>query len=287
MNPGSRRGARYHPHVDRIVRAADVACDVIVSKRPGHLAELVRQIDGAVDAVFVLGGDGTVMEVVSALAGTRVPVGVLPGGTGNLIAGALGVPRGVARATRVLLRGQPRQYDLGRLGRGRYFAFAAGVGIDATMVMETSPGFKRRLGQLAYTLTAVRSALRRDVFHLVATIDGTEVRERATLAMVANFGTLFGNVVQFAPDVAPDDGRFTLCVFAPRGTADVLGITWRLLRRDFRPHPAMRFVPGTSIRLSCDPPHAVQADGDLVGTTPLEITVAPLAATFLVPARAG
>ena len=235
------------------------------------------------DAVFVLGGDGTVMEVVSALAGRGIPVGVLPGGTGNLIATALGLPRGVARAARALLRAGTRRFDLGRIDNGTYFAFAAGAGIDAAMVQSTSASSKRRFGQLAYTIVAARAALRRDAFDVVATIDGTEVRLRATLVMAANFGVLFGGLLHFGPEVAPDDGELTLCAFGPRNARDVFAIAWRLVRGDFRPHPAMHFARGRSIRLVCDPPQVVQADGDLVGTTPIQITVSPLAATFLVP----
>ena len=88
------------------------------------------------DAVFTLGGDGTAMEVAGALALSGIPIGVLAGGTGNLLGRALGIPRSVKRAVPMLLAGEVRRIDLG-IVRGRHFAVAAGVGIDAAMVEET------------------------------------------------------------------------------------------------------------------------------------------------------
>src|SRR5690606_31305356 len=135
---------------------------------PGHAAELAREGVVDADAVFVLGGDGAVMEVVGALADTGKPVGVLPGGTGNLVARMLGVPLDLPTAVRALLAGGPRQLDLGRFSTGEYFAFAAGAGIDADMVLKTTALAKRRLGVLGYTVVAARSALRMDAFDVCA-----------------------------------------------------------------------------------------------------------------------
>src|SRR5262249_30279272 len=144
------------------------------------------------DAVFALGGDGTVMEIAGALANSATPVGVLAGGTRNLLPRALGIPLSVRRAASGLLAGQGLLLDLGRFDSGRRFAIAAGVGVDASMVAETPGWLKRRLGVLAYVLmgsrAAVRSVLRREFFLARVVIDGTAYERRATALMVANFG---------------------------------------------------------------------------------------------------
>src|SRR4029079_19425238 len=127
---------------------------VLLTERPGHAAELASTHGGGYDAVFVLGGGGTVMEVAGALAEQRmmIPIGVLAGGTGNLVARALGIPLSIDTAVPALLDGNMLRTDLGRLDTGRRFAIAAGVGIDAAMIAETPGWLKRRLGVLAYAI---------------------------------------------------------------------------------------------------------------------------------------
>ena len=283
VNPASRKGARHQASVEREFRSAGVTVDVAVTQGPGHATEIVRSADAAYDAIFVLGGDGTAMEAVSGCVGTQRPVGVLPAGTGNLLAGSLGIPRGARRATKALVRGGIQRVDLARFADGRYFAFAAGLGIDVAMLRDTTPAWKRRLGIFAYVVSAGRAALRRDEFELAAVVDGSKVGLRASLVMVANWGSLFGGRFQIGPDIRADDGMLDLCVFSPTSAMDVLNIVWRVWRRNFRPHPHMRFVKGKRISLVSTPSSVVEADGELLGQTPVEIEVVPLAATFLVP----
>lgn len=255
----------------------------MITSHPGHARDVLNARAETWDAVFVLGGDGTVMEVVGTLAHSGMPIGVLPGGTGNLVAGVLGVPLSIRRAVRALLAGEQCTFDLGQLPDGRYFTFAAGVGVDVAMVERTTHGRKRALGMFSYAITAARAAFRRDLVHVTVDVDGVVVGGRAVLAMIANAGSLFGGRFSVGPNVRPDDGELDLCLFVPERAIDVFGLMWRLLRKDFRPHPRMKFVRGRTFLVTSDPPVAVQADGDIVGRTPIEITVAPKAAVFLKP----
>jgi len=283
VNPKSRRGLRHRDAALHALVAADVEVREVVTSHPGHASEVLRARNQVFDAVFVLGGDGTVMEVVSALAFSGIPIGVLPGGTGNLVAGVLGVPFSVRHAVRRLLEGTRCTFDLGQLPDGRFFTFAAGVGVDVAMVQKTSPGEKRALGMLSYAITAIRAALSRDLVQVTVEVDGKILEVRAVLAMVANAGSILGGRFSIGPNVRPDDGELDLCLFMPERFSEVLGLFWRLLRRDFRPHPRMMFVRGKTFLVRSDPPVFVQADGDIIGRTPIEIRVAPMAAEFLIP----
>jgi YegS/Rv2252/BmrU family lipid kinase len=283
----SRRGLRRRLRVLRAFQDAGVDVHEVLTSHPGHARDVIQARTEAWDAVFVLGGDGSVMEVVGALAHSGVPVGVLPGGTGNLVAGVLGVPRNTERAVRALLAGDRRSLDLGRLPDGKYFTFAAGVGVDVAMVERTTHGEKRVLGKLSYAFTATRAAFRRDAVNLTVDVDGQVIQARVILAMVANAGTIFGGWFSLGPDVRPDDGELDLLLFKLQRRRTVVSVMWRLLRGDFRPHPGMQFVRGKRFQLTSDPVVPVQADGDIVGMTPLEISVVPSAAVFLVPSRAN
>ena len=283
VNPGSRRGMRHREAVLRTFADAGIDVHEVITSHPGHAREVLTAESRDWDAVFVLGGDGAVMEVVGALAYSGTPVGVLPGGTGNLVAGVLGIPLGIRKAVKRLLDGEQCRFDLGQLPDGRYFTFAAGVGVDVAMVEKTPFGRKRALGMLSYAITATRAAFGRDVVHVTIDVDGRRVEAKAVLAMIANAGTILGGRFSVGPDVKPDDGELDLCVFMPERTRDVFGLIWRLLRKDFRPHPRMTFARGRRFRVSTEPSVSIQADGDIVGRTPIEISVAPHAAVFLKP----
>ncbi|GJG87981.1 hypothetical protein tb265_31620 [Gemmatimonadetes bacterium T265] len=295
VNPAARRaGPREREAVAAFARAG-VAYDVRRTEAPGHAGALARGLalaDGAAyDAVFTLGGDGTAMEVVGALAGSGVPVGVLPGGTGNLVARTLGIPLGTGRAVAALLAGGRARVDLGALrvggeaaGPAHLFAFAAGVGVDARMIEGTSAAWKRRVGVLAYAVTAARAVVARERFAVRVVVDGEELTADATAVMVANFGAVLGDLFRFGPGIREDDGLLDVCIFRPGSFAESAIAFARLVRKDFRPHAALLYRSGRAIAVETDPPRPVQADGELLGRTPFAVRAVPLAATLLVPA---
>src|SRR5450756_279188 len=115
VNPASRSGARALRKAEAAFRELGVHCDTRTTDSPGHGADLARELASGYDAVFTLGGDGTAIEVIGALANGGPPVGVLPGGTGNIVARALGTPLNSGRAVKALLGGDEARIDLGRL----------------------------------------------------------------------------------------------------------------------------------------------------------------------------
>lgn len=262
------------------------------TERPGHAAELAVSHAESYDAIFVVGGDGTVMEVAAALAAhsSNTPVGVLAGGTGNLVARAFGIPLSVRKAVKALLSGGERRIDLGRLDGGRGFSVAAGVGIDATMIAETPPWLKRRLGVLAYVIVGARAALRavsgRNFFQARITVDGAVYERPATMVMIANVGAVLGERLMLGPDIRPDDGVLNACVFSPTTLRDAIRIVSRMATRNFAPDPCALYVAGRHIRVETTPPRVWQADGDVLGTTPFDATIEPLAVRLLVPRSA-
>ena len=287
-NPASRRGGRFVDDARRAIEDGGASCDVALTERAGHAREIGESRGRDYDVVFTLGGDGTAMEVAGALAGSGVPIGVLPGGTGNLLARALGIPRDVRPAVSALMGGSVRHIDLGVV-QGHRFAVAAGVGLDAQMVAETPAWMKRRLGVLAYTLIALRAALRAVLFrrYFLARIevDGEVIERQAAAVMFANFGAILENRIAFGPGIAVDDGLLDCCIFSPVTLWDAARIMWRVMRQDFRPDRSLLYRKGARFRLETVPMLPFQADGELLGMTPADITVEPLAAHLLVPGR--
>lgn len=287
-NPASRRGARLIGRAVESVKKFGASIEVVKTERPGHAAEIAAARASQFDVVLTLGGDGTAMEVAGALAWSETPIGVLAGGTGNLLARALGVPMRIEKAVPALLGGTRRRIDLGVV-QGHRFAVAAGVGIDAAMVEETPRWMKHRLGVLAYTLIATRAALRavlrRQFFLVRVEVDGEIIERRAAAVMFANFGAILEDRIAFGPDIEVDDGVLDCCIFSPRHLRDAMRIMWRVTRRDFRPDPSILYRKGARFHLETEPVLMLQADGELLGPTPADITVEPLAAHLLIPRR--
>lgn len=285
VNPASRRAAGLLPATRAALAHVGTACYEAHTRAAGHATELARARAADVDAVLTLGGDGTAMEVVTALAGAGPPVGVLHGGTANVLARTLGVPRAIDRAVPALLSGAEARLDLGRLADGRHFAIGLGVGLDAAMIAAASPTMKRRLGWAAYALGALRAGLRLERFAVRLTVDGQTIEREASAVLLANFGAVLGGMIRFGDGILHDDGLLTACVFSPRTRVEALRILWRMLRAGAPPHPRVLYASGRRFRVETDPPHRAQADGELVGETPLEVEVVAAGARLLVPVK--
>ncbi len=283
-NPASRRGARWHQHAIAAFRAAGASCDAVLTEAPGHGGEIAERLASSYDAVFALGGDGTATEVIGALTGRGIPVGILPGGTGNLLARYLGIPLDLDRAVHGLLRGTQLTMDLGRLSSGRAYAYSAGVGVDAAMVADTPKALKRLIGMPAYMAAATRAVLRARLFDVRAVVDGTVIERQASAVYVTNQPNVLNRMLTFGPGIRNDDGLLDLCVYTPRDPFDAARIMLKLFQGDFRPDPSLFFARGRDFRVETSPPQLSQADGELLGREPVDIRVEPGAALLLSPA---
>ena len=283
VNPGARRGRHLLESARAEFERMQIRCDTVVTRAAGHAAEVAPERAMDYDAIFALGGDGTAIEVIDALSPDSPPVGVLPGGTGNLLARALGIPLGVRRAVRALVTGDEVRVDLGRLGNGRRFVIGAGVGIDASMIANTTAEWKSRAGVLAYVATGTAHVLRRERFGVTVTVDGESVTRRASVVLVANLGVLLNGLIALGPGITADDGLLDVCIFDPLTVADAARITAKLIFREFTAHSSMTYLRGRHVSVETDAPRPMQADGELIGPTPFVASADPLAARLLVP----
>lgn len=285
VNPGARRAERSKSLAIKEFARRGVSCDVLVTTAPGHATELARQHAAGVDAVFTLGGDGTAIEVITALTDGGPPVGILPGGTGNVLVRSLGIPMRVNDAVSALLDGAELRLDLGRLPDGRHFAIGLGVGLDEAMIAGASRMMKRRTGVFAYVWSAVLAGLRLERFNVRITVDGILHERRASSVLIANLGSVLGGLVKFGDNILHDDGMLQACVYSPENLRDVVRVFLRMLRGTAHLDRCALCVSGRHFLLETDPPRRAQADGELIEMTPLEIVVRPLAARVLIPRR--
>ena len=289
VNPGSRSGRRSLAAVQLALRAAGVACQTALTTGPRHATSLVveriQASDVPFDAVLTLGGDGTAMEVATGLSGIShaPPLGVLAAGTLNALARSVGIPMSPVSAVSALLDADVVAVDLGQVVGGPAFAIGLGIGLDAAMIGGASSVLKRRIGFFAYAWSALRAGLRLERFHARVSVDGVVHDVETSSVLVANFGRVLGDMICFGEDIAHQDGLLDVCVYSPRSVVDAGRILARMLFGGVSDDRCVRIIRGRHIRIETDPPRPMQADGELLGVTPVEITVDAGAVRMLVP----
>ena len=293
-NPAAARtDARAVTAVRETLRSGGWDVEVLATLGPRDARRFAEEARGqGFDVLVCYGGDGTAMQIAAAIVGTGIPLGLVPGGTGNLLAGNLRLPRDPARAARALLTARPHAIDLGAVERGdgvHYFAVASGAGFDARLMAGTAPAAKHRWKFGAYVARAI--SMLGDVRSVPyrITVDGVPHEVRSAMLLVLNCGELFPPFARLGKEIAPDDGWLDVvalradsvvesarAVFdALRGAANGSGWVWRGRGRTLR----MEVTDG--------PPDVVQLDGEVVGETPFEARVLPGALTVLVDPAGG
>ena len=271
----------------RAFHAAGVEPTVEYTRCGGDGARAARELAASHDRLFVLGGDGTVMEAATGLAdaGSAAPIGILPAGTGNQLARALSIPLSPRRAVARLLRGVPSRLDVAVLNGERRVGIGAGLGLDAAMIAGAQGALKRHLGAISYVVAATIAARRPRRFTVRAVVDGQVVEREATVAMVLNLGRVFNNLIEIAPGASLVDGRLDLVMVDARSLSEALGFSFlEMLLRRRRPDKRWTYMQGASVSIeSADPTIPAQVDGDLISASRLAMQVQPKGARFLVP----
>jgi YegS/Rv2252/BmrU family lipid kinase len=253
---------------------------------PGQ-GQTAKAVAEGVDLVIAQGGDGTVMACVTGLAGTEVPLAVLPGGTGNLLATNFDIPSDLDEAVQVAVTGDRVRLDVAAMDDDR-FVVMGGIGFDAAMLRDADPELKEHLGAVAYVLSGFKNLRRRATRFQLRLDDRPPVERRGQGVLIGNLGRLQGGL-PVMPDARPDDGLLDVAVLRTRTMLDWLALAARVVTRRRRKDPQMELFQARRIEVHCDTPQPVERDGD-----PLEeprdhlvIEVVPAALTLCVPPAKG
>ena len=264
-----------------------VAFDIVETQtEPEALGVVSRAAELGYRAVVAAGGDGTIALALRGTAGTETPVAILPFGTGNQLALNLGIPDSLEDAIRVAIEGEVEAIDLGRIG-GEYFALIAGAGLDAEVMAGATTELKGRIGVLAYFYSGLKQAIagKSAKYRIIA--DDEEIEVQAAMVLLANAGLIGAGSLPVEVQVAPrsdfQDGLLDVGVFAPRHLPDMAGMLWRMATKKYSGDERMFFLQAENVRIESEPEVAVQVDGEVRGTTPIQAEIRPLAGRILVP----
>ena len=267
-------------------RPAGVEWDVSITHEFGDATRQARQAaEGGADIVAAYGGDGTVMEVANGLVGTEVALGILPGGTGNVLSIELDIPQALKEAARLLVSpdARIRKVDVGQSGE-RSFLLRAYVGFDAQRIQLTTREMRDRYGKLAYLIAAMKAIPDSKAMRYRLTLDDEDVECEGFTCIVQNAGNMGVRGLSLVPGVSISDGLLDVIVIHgldPLSLASALGsIAETPLDPDRFHHWQAR-----NITIATDSPQAVIGDGEAWGETPITLKVLPGAVHTIGPSE--
>jgi len=284
-----------------VLRAAGI--EVITEATQGA-SEAAGQATNAIargcDTIFACGGDGTIHDILQGLVGTQAVLGIIPLGTGNTLAHDLDLPLDAVKAAKAALNGQVRRFPVGRVEylafdgekRTKYFTVAVGIGVDAHMFYRLNVAHKNRLGMAAYYAKATHLWLTDpleffDAEYADSRDAGTNRLSVSELLAVRirNFG---GVLREFAPGASLNRDKLRLVLFKTNSRLRYLEFIFRGMIGAKWHIPGIEVADAEVVKCSSPPSQKarrifVEADGELLGTVPAEITIVPGAFSMLVP----
>ncbi len=247
-------------------RGVDIALWLETTEDDAGVTMAQRAVKDAVDLVVVAGGDGTVRIVCAELAGTGIPVAVLPAGTGNLLARNLGISLDMDDALAEVLEGTERRIDSvliegDELTTDR-FVVMAGLGLDAAIIADAPDDLKKRVGWAAYVVSTIKNLNHPSVRVEITVDDQPPVRRRARTVVIGNVGTLQANI-PLLPDAVPDDGLIDAVVLSPRRVSQWPRLALSLVVKSMREQHIQRFT-GKRIQVTAAKTVRRELDGDTI-----------------------
>lgn len=284
-NPTSCSGAARQ-YIDRLKTALDArGVDYVLreTQHPGHATALAKEaVDAGFDVIVSVGGDGTLRETALSLVHTDRVLGLLPCGTGNDFARAVGIPTELEPALEILLNGQNRVIDAGK-ANDEFFFNIAGFGFDVD-VLDYTEQFKPKCkkGGTAYLLGCLKAVFGLKLRRTTVTFPDGSYEQNVLLA-AAGIGTHFGGGMNVLPESDPSDGLLDVCIAHDVTRLRLLTLLPRFIKGKHLNEPVITYRKATEVTFSCDPVSRIEVDGERMAGTPVTFQVLPGAITLRAP----
>lgn len=286
LNPvaGRGRAARRLAVIVRFLERVNTPFEILRSEGPGHMTELARSLaekhrQGTLPVV--VGGDGTLNEVINGLPPSSPALGIIPAGTCNDTAANLGIPASAEDACRNLFAGSPRRLDLVDAG-GRLFAGIGGAGIDSEVTMRAN---RMRLpfpGQAVYTLATLAALTSFQPYRFTLTSDEWAYRGLVMFVGIANSPS-YGGGMRLSPHSDMSDGRFEVCIVESMGRLELLRNFPRIFAGTHLAHPKVRILTARRVKMESHRPVPFCLDGECHTSLPIEVSLVPSALSVIAP----
>lgn len=276
-----------------VFRRKGWSIDIETTRDSEHVSQLAHQASAAdLDALIVVGGDGTLNRALPGLVGRRTALGVLPAGTANVWAQELGLPglswtrwMALEESAHRLASGNVKKIDVGMCNQS-YFLLWAGIGLDAFLVHRIEPRkqWEKHFALVQYAATAVWNAAIWHGMNLQAVSENNHVEGHYMLAVVSNIRLYAGGLARLSPNAQLDDGKMDLWLFEGDSLEDTFRQAWDLWSGKHLQSERVHYIPFEEITLASDTEMSVQIDGEPErGGKSIRVKVLPLALNILVP----
>jgi YegS/Rv2252/BmrU family lipid kinase len=293
VNPASANGktGKRWPEIARAAQAAGLRGEAIFSERPGQLGDLAREAaDDGATLLVVVGGDGTVHEVVNGIAGREgVELALIPRGTGWDFARTHKVPKRLDGALRIAKDGQARPFDLGRATyrangseQTAWFANMASVGMSGAVAAKANSTTKALGAKTSYLYALGTVFARWKNVELRVRVDEEE-RSGLMEDTIVAVGRYLAGGMMITPDAKPDDELFDVLLIGDLTKTELVRVMPKIYRGTHLPHPKGEVLRGRTVSIEADDPLPIQLDGEQPGTTPVRFEIAPAAIRLRVP----
>jgi diacylglycerol kinase (ATP) len=285
VNPASGQDRPILKTLNTVFRDNGITWEMFLTKDAGDGIRLAREAaEAGVDAVAVYGGDGTVREVTTGLLDTGVPILILPGGTANAMALALGVPTDLTAAANLLVSEEHsvRQVDIGEMA-GECFLIGIGIGIPGEIAETADREAKDRLGILAYFISSIQALRNAETVKYRVSLDGETFETEGVSALILNAGQFGIPGVNVAPSIDMSDSKLDLLVFRSKSLPALVSLAAAVMRQDEQA-AAYDLYQGREITVEPLPLQPLQVDGEVLEPGPVTARILPCAGRYIVPA---
>lgn len=245
-----------------------------------------QSVEQGVDFVIVSGGDGTVNAAAEALVDTSIPLAVIPRGTANAIASAIGIPTNLEEACHVVLNGKVHKIDTASCNDSP-MVLLTGIGLEAAVVERASRDIKDRWGVLAYATAGIQQLREMESFEATIETDEKVLTVQACAITIANMAPPTSILAQGPAEVSAEDGLLDVTIVAPEGVGGALAASYELFRSALNDEAAQRdgigFFRSKRVKVETEPPQKVALDGEMFGETPVTVTCRPQSLSLVLP----
>jgi len=290
INPASGKPQPVLSILNEVFRDSGINWEVLIAKKAGESIRYAKDLlEKGPDAIGVFGGDGTVMEVMSAMIGSAVPLVILPGGTANVLATDLGIPMDLKEACLLVRKGAYKALavDVGQFNR-RYFILRACLGFEAEMVKGADRKTKNRFGRLAYLISAFNALGKMKVTEYEVTVDGEKHSVSGVTCIIANSGNAGSADLKLAKKIEVSDGKLDVLVIK-KFDLSLLQYAVRVFTKGdgAQDRELVGHWQGTDIKVTSKPLQDVVLDGEVLAKMAIHAKIIPQAVTILVPKTRG
>lgn len=288
VNPAGGRSRPILFPLNKVFNEAGVEWDVSITRDFSDAQRLARKaVDAGADIVALYGGDGTLVGVASALAGRGIPMAVLPGGSGNVVAHELGISGRIENACRLFCGDtyMTRFIDLGK-ANDNYFLLRLSLGFEAQMVKGAERELKSRYGSLAYAISAFHAFNETRQVRYFLKLDGEEVEAEGLTCIIANSGNLGFSNLSLAPNIDMSDGLLDVIVVRNTDVFSAASVAANVLEGNID-NASFHHWQVRRLEVRAEPPQVVQCDGEIIEGSRFEVEIIPSAVEVIVPQKKG